>query len=170
MAAGGGESPHPPQSSWGSGPRPPTRALTCAVRCGAPSGRAAPSRAALPLRAPPRGVARAGASPRRRGSAPECPQANNSLPEPLPPDCESSPPVGPRAPQDRTLAVFHLLPPSPDPRTAGSAWGHPDFLTHRLCPGCSSEPLPTPFGSPGPQPSPTHTREGALGRFGKLVA
>lgn len=110
MAAGGGESPHPPQSSWGSGPRPPTRALTCAVRCGAPSGRAAPSRAALPLRAPPRGVARAGASPRRRGSAPECPQANNSLPEPLPPDCESSPPVGPRAPQDRTLAFTFYLP------------------------------------------------------------
>lgn len=83
MAAGGGESPHPALSSWGSGPRPPTRALTCALRRGAGSSRAAPSRADRPLGAPPRGVARAGASPRRRGAASECPQANNSLPPSL---------------------------------------------------------------------------------------
>lgn len=125
MAAGGGESPHPPQSSWGSGPRPPTRALTCTVRCGARSGRAAPRPAALPLRAPPGGVARAGASPRRRSAASECPQANNS-PRASPARLRKLP-SGPRAPQDRTLAVFSPLASLSRPEDARQCLGPPRF-------------------------------------------
>ncbi|MEJ1285852.1 hypothetical protein NN561_016851 [Cricetulus griseus] len=148
MAAGGGERPHPPRSSWAGRPRPPKRALTCAGRRGAASGRAAPRPAALPLRAPPRGVARAGAPPRRRGAASDCPGAN-SLPAPLPPppDCEGSHP-GCHSPLRFPSRIRGR-----DPRT--------DFLAHRLCSGCSLGTSPTLLGHRAPtlRRSPWYIRE-----------
>lgn len=155
MAAGGGESPDPPQSSWGGGPRPPTRALTCAVRCGALSGRcAAPRRAALPLRAPPRGVAGVGGVSEEAGRGPGMSPSQQLSPRASPTRLRKLP-SGPRASHDRTLAVFSPLTSFSRSEDRRQCLSHPDFLTHPLSPGCCSETLPTPVArSPGSPPSP----------------
>lgn len=162
MAAGGGESPHPPPSSWGSGPRPPKRALTCATRCGAPSGRAAPRRAALPLRAPPRGVARAGAPRRRRSAASDCSHANNfsSGASPVTTGLQRLPSGG-RALQVRTLAISRLLPSPPRSQDGGRGLRPPDFFFFLLIDSAQAAALGPggpPLGHRAPTLTPTPPR------------
>lgn len=172
MAAGAGESPHPPRSSWGSGPRPPKRALTCATRRCVPSGRAAPCPAALPLRAPPRpGVLLARGRLRGGGARPRIVPAPVTLFRRvychrrtgkvlLRPACTPGEHPGRQSPL--------IFPSQVRGRRAvpeATRFSCPPTLT-----GLQPWDLADPFWVPEPPSSLPHPREGVLGIFGKLVA
>lgn len=115
MAAGGGESPHPPQSSWEQR-TPPTDArpyLRCAPRCPEWPRSSAPGRPPSPR--PARRCCRGGgARPRNVPKPTTLFQSLSRQTAKAPPPVRELPGIAPWLP-------FAFLPPSPDPRTTGSA-------------------------------------------------